>query len=737
LRVFKNMKRTVEATLDAESATQPTDLTKFFAPSSAALVGATNDLSKFGGRCFEGAIAFGFSGQIYPVNPRADHVLGRRCYPSVLDLPEAPDHVGIAVPANRVMDVLGECAARNVPFVTVYTAGFGETGTQLGVALQKEMLSFARHHRIRFMGPNCNGILSYATGFALSPTASTLATMGVGQRPGRIGIVAQSGGLGQVSVMFRAIEIGLGISHEVSCGNQADLDVVDFADHMVTDSHTDVILMAVESIPDGEKLRRVAARATAAEKPIVMLKFGRTEAGRKQSASHTGAVTGSGAVYSAAFRQFGIIEVEDCNELYQMAMLLQQRRWPKSPRAATLAVSGGHTVLLADLGSTHGIEWPEYSVDTQVKLHRLIPDFGRVDNPTDLTAAAIGSTEVFSEALQSIAADPAVDILLPIYSIHTRADLEAAAAFVRESTKAAALLWTGGCSNDRMMTPKVLVESGVPVFREATACLKAARAAADFGAFVERAKRTDTVTRPSGCNSFAARAILSAASGSSLTEREGRQLLATYGFPGLRETLATSAMAAVAAAQDIGASVALKLESPDIVHKTEAGGVRVGLAHADEVAQAYEAIVASARRYAPEARINGVVVQEMSPPGVELILGITQDPTFGPVLSVGLGGIHVEVLRDITHRLAPIGLADAQAMLRELRGFPLLTGVRGMPARDIGAIAELLVRLSWLASDLREEILELDVNPLLVREQGAGAHVLDTLIVRQPRSPAA
>jgi len=630
-----------------------------------------------------------------------------------------------------VMTVLKECAERGVPFVTVYTAGFGETGTTRGMTLQTQMVTFARHNGIRLMGPNCNGILSYANRFALSPTAFTLDKMGVPVTPGHIGVVTQSGGLGQVTVMYRAQEIGLKISHEVSCGNQSDIDVIDFAEYMVSDPNTDVILMAVESIPDGAKLRSLAARAAEYEKPIVMLKFGRTEIGRKQSLSHTGAVTGSGAVHSAAFRQFGIIEVNDCDELYQMAMLLQKRRWPQTPRAATLAVSGGHTVLLADLGSTYGIEWPEYGLETQAKLNKLIPDFGRVDNPTDLTAAAIGSANVFAEALNAIAADPAVDILLPIYSIHSRAELEIGAQFVRNTPKTAAMLWTGGCSDDPKMTPKYLVQSGVPVFREATACLKAARAAANFGAYLTRTRTGGVVERPSSMNSARARELLMVANSGALTERTSRQILAAYGFLGMQEGLATDAKTAVELGRRFGGRVVLKIESPDIAHKTEAGGIRIGLSRPDEIAQAYEHILACVYRHAPQARINGVLVQEMAPAGVELILGITQDLTFGPVVSVGLGGMHVEVLRDVSHRLAPITPDDAIAMLRELRGFSVLVGVRGMLRRDITAVVDLLVRLSWVAHDLSDQIAELDINPLLVLEEGAGARVLDALVVRK------
>jgi acetyltransferase len=708
----------------------PLDLRRFFAPSSAALVGASNDLTKFGGRCFKASLAFGFPGMIYPVNPRAAKVLDRICYPSVGDLPETPDHVGIAVPLERVMAVLADCAARKVPFVTVYTAGFAETGTQRGGALQADMVAFARRNGIRLMGPNCNGFMSFANRFALSPAASTVSILKLPRTPGPIGVIAQSGGLGQISVMYRTLELGLGVSHQVSCGNQADIDVTDFAEFMLADPHTEVILMATEGIPDGAKLRRVAEHAAECRKPIVMLKFGRTEAGCKQSASHTGAVTGSEAVHAAAFRQLGIVQVDDCSELYQMAMLLRQRRWPKSRRAATLAVSGGHSVLLADLGVSQRVEWAEYAPETQAKLKGLIPDFGRVDNPTDLTASAVGSLSVFTDALKAIAADPGIDVVVPIHSHAGRVELEACAQFVRETKKTAALLWTGGCSDDPSFTPRQLVEAGVPVFRDATPCMKAVRATMDFAAFVGMAPHRAERGRPSGTDERHARRLLAAATNRTLTERASRELLATYGFAVMRETLATSSERAVAIAENLGGRVALKIESPDIVHKTEAGGIRLGLSRPEEIATAYENIVASARRYAPKAQLNGVLVQEMAPPGLELILGASRDAIFGPVVSVGLGGIHVEVLRDISHRLAPIGWEEARAMLRELRGYPMLTGVRSLPPRDLEAVTDLLVRLSWLVHDLKDEIAELDVNPLLVLEEGRGARVLDALVVR-------
>ncbi len=706
-------------------------LEKFFSPKSAAFVGATEDVKKFGGRCFRRMLDFGYSGAIYPVNPKYKNVFGTECYPSIEALPETPDHVGIVVPAELVVGILKECVAKGVPFVTIYTSGFLEAGTERGAALQREISLIAEQSGMRIMGPNCNGFVSFVHRFCMTTTA---ALSGPPRPPGNIGIIAQSGGLGQINVMYRAHELGLGISHQVSCGNQADLDALDFAEFMVNDPHTDVILMVVESIGQGRKLARVATMAAKKEKPIVILKLGRTEAGQRAAASHTGAITGSDEVHSAAFRQFGMIRVNDCSELNQMAMLLRQRRWPRGRKGAAVAASGGHAVLFADLGANLGLEWPKYGKRTGDQLNSLLPSFGQASNPTDLTTAATGNAELFSQALHAIAEDESVDFVVPIFTANSKAEILAGSQMVESTKKTAAIFWTGKCTDSAELTAPMLVEKGVPVFRDAQQCLSAISAAAQFGTFLRRAKDSgsNSLQRPTKADPKRAEALL-VDRGNTLGERASREVLAAYGFECQGGTLVHSADEAVAAASKFGGPAVLKIESQDILHKTEAGGVKLNVSGSDAVADSYRDIVESACKYDPKARISGVSVHEMAPPGVELIVGVSSDPTFGPIISAGIGGIHVEVLRDIAHRVAPIDESQALDMLHELRAFPILEGVRGMPPCDIEAIVATIVRLSWFAHDLRSLISEVDINPLCVLEKGHGVSILDAMIVLHPK----
>lgn len=703
------------------------NLERFFNPRSAAFVGATEDLRKFGGRCFRRMVDFGFAGEIYAVNPKYTELFGRKCVASIADLPETPDHVGIVVPAPHVAGILKECGARGVPFATVYTSGFKEVGTDAGRALEETLREAARAGHVRFMGPNCNGFVSFTHNFCMTTTAALL-----GPRPpaGSIGVIAQSGGLGQVNVMMRAQELGLGISHQVSCGNQADLDVLDFADFMVSDPNTDVILMVVEAIGDGEKFAAVARRAAEAEKPIAVLKLGRTEAGRQAAASHTGAVTGSDDVHSAAFRQYGVIRVDDCEDLNAVAMMLRQRRWPKSRRAAAVAASGGHSVLFADLGAALGIEWPVLGGATAERLGSLLPAFGTPSNPVDLTAGTTGDVRIYSEALKAVADDDSMDFVVPILTINKAPEVEAAAALVEATEKPAAILWTGRCSDDPALTAAVVAARGVPVFRDAYRCLRTVALAMDYGAFLRAFRAGGGTERPAGADAGAARAALKLSEARSLGERASRQVLAAYGFEPPGGGLAQTAEQAVELARGFAGPAVLKIESPDIQHKTEAGGVRLNLRGDAEIATAFREIVDATEAHDPVARIDGVSVQEMVAPGVEMILGVSCDATFGPVVSVGLGGIHVEVLHDIAHRIAPVGPREAEAMLRELRGFPILEGVRGAEPSDIAALVAAIVRVSWLAHDLKDEIAELDINPLRVMPRGQGVRLLDALIVR-------
>ncbi len=705
-----------------------TDLTRLFAPRSAALVGATDHPTSFGGRVFQQMTGFGYPGKIYPVNPRLKEINGLPCYPSLKDLPETPDHVGIIVSVQRVFDVLADCAAIGVPFATVYTAGFSESGTSEGRERQARLAAFAKSSGMRIMGPNCNGVINFVDAFAM---ASTAAIKGPRAPAGNIGVVSHSGGLGQITIMWRAQEIGLGISYEASCGNEADLDALDFVRFMLRSAATDVVLLAVEAIKDGAKFKEVAREAAEREKPIVVLKFGRTEAGGRAAASHTGAVAGNDAIVDAVFRQFGLIRVDECDQLYETAVLLRRRRWPGGRGAAAVSPTGGNIVQLADVGARFGLEWPPYSEATQAALAPLLPGYGKVGNPTDMTSVATGEQGLYRQALETIAADENVHVVVPIYASISKRDLQRGADFVSGCDKPAAMLWIGGCSDDPSFTRRDFVKAGVTVYRDATPCMRAFRAAIDFGEYVKAHKSGATnPERPPGLDREAAAARLKAA-GSKLTEREAKALLAEYGFPVTNERLATSADEAAAHARVIGGPVALKIDSPDIAHKTEAGAIRLGVEGDDRVRAAFSEVMSAARLYAPQAALNGVLVQAMAPKGVELMLGVVGDPVFGPIVAVGLGGIYVEVLKDVAYRAAPVTSRQAAEMVGELRSTKLLDGVRGMAPRDKETLIDLIVRLSWFAHDFRDDVAELDLNPVTVLERGAGARIVDALVVRR------
>ncbi|MBY0271323.1 MAG: acetate--CoA ligase family protein [Burkholderiales bacterium] len=698
--------------------------TRFYSPQSVAVVGATDDTRRFGGRLMRQIAKFGYGGRILPVNPRLTELNGLKCYPSVSALPETPDHVGVVIAADRVIDVLRDCHAIGVQCATVFTAGFAETGTEQGQKLQDELLRFTRETGLRVMGPNCNGPVNFIDRFSFS---AGYAVSSLSEPPGNVGLVSQSGGLGQTNVMWRAIKAGVHMSYQASCGNEADLTVVDFARFMLEGKETDVVMMALEAIRDGKAFMDLAQYAADREKPLIVLKFGITDAGKQAAASHTGAITGSDEVFSAVCKQYGVIRAQDCNELYEQAIVLRNRKLPKGRRAASMSLSGGNVVQMADVGTHLGLSWHHYTATTDKRLGELIPGYGKVGNPTDMTSLATGQPEIFRKAMEIISEDDNVDVMIPVFTFAPRADLEHAARLSRDAAKPLVMLVTGGCHDDQSLTVDSLVAMGAAAYRNTVDTLRYVRTAIAYREFLEARRAQAPLQRPQGMDQSAVAKALGASGERTLTEREAKSLLAQYGLPVPKELLATSADEAAAHARSINGPVALKIESADIAHKTEAGAIRLGLSGEAAVRQGYEEVHAAALRYKPDANIAGVLVQEMVPRGVEMMLGIVRDPVFGPLIAVGFGGIYVEVLRDITFRVPPVDAPTAREMLGELRGYRILEGVRGMAPADIEALVDCIVRLSWLAHDHGAQIRELDINPLTVPAKGA--KVVDALLV--------
>ena len=706
------------------------DLSRFFAPRAVALLGASEDQTKFGGRCMRQLIDFGYPGPIYPVNPNRSEIFGLKAYPSLADVPTVPDHVGILLPAQAVPTAIAQCVARGVPFATVFSSGFGESATEAGSALQQQIVQTARAGGLRLMGPNCNGLISFVDAFALTATA---AINGPRRPAGELAVFGQSGGATQVNTMWRAQQLGLGISYQASCGNAADIGLLDFAAFALEHAGTRAVLLLAERLPGIDTLRAVAGRAAELDKPILMVKAGRSAIGRRAAASHTGAVTGEDEVCDAALAQLGILRVDDSKDLYEAAMLLRRGRRPRGRRVAAMSISGGNLVQLSDLAALQGLQWPAYAEETTARLNALMPAFGAVSNPTDLTGgAAMAGDDALARAARIVLEDPAVDTMIPVFTLARAAEIRAVAAMSEASDKPVAMLWTGAATDDPTLTPESLVAAGHAVYRDAIPCAKAVRLAADWAAHLARRARP-APARPAGFDADAARALLAAAGGP-LAEHRSKDLLAACGIEVPRERLAATAAEAIAAAREFGGPVALKIQSADIPHKTEAGGVRLGVSGDEAVRAAFDDVLAAAHAFAPAARIDGVLVQPMAPPAPEMIAGILHDPSFGPVVAFGLGGIHVEILKDVAFLLPPFDADAAREALLGLRSIALLQGARGAPAADLDAFADLLVRVGWMAADLGDAIAEVDLNPVRVLPRGQGVRILDALVV--PRTAA-
>lgn len=708
-----------------------TDLKRFFNPRSIAIIGASTDIRTINGKPLHYLQRHGFQGRLFPVNPKYSEITGLACYPDIQSIDADIDLALIVVNCKLVPAMLAQCAAKQVPFVTIFSSGFAEAGEQ-GRRAQREVAELAAKSGIRICGPNCQGGVDL---FHPTAAAFSAALDPAPFQPGPVGFVTQSGALGY-SIFNMAQESGIGFSYVVSTGNEMDLDAADFMDFMLDDENTRMVFAYLEGIRDGAKFMRLADKALAAGKPLAVLKVGRSETGSRAAASHTAALTGSDEVVDAFFRQKGIIRVDDVQGFIDLAKALKgTARIPRGRGLGIVSISGGGGVLCADTAEECGLQVAALQPQTSAEIARNIPPFGSPVNPVDVTAQAINTAEGFANVIQAMLADPGVDGLVVVVTmIVGEPGLRMARDLVRLSRKAAkpiVVAWTAG---PRLMEAPfaVLNAAGVPLYQSPVRAVKALAQLMHYGAGRRDRLASEIESQPPAADvpplPQALRELLSG-SRRTLSERQSKQLLGAFGVATSRELLARSREEALAAAEKIGFPVAMKVDSPDILHKTEADAVRLGVPDPDRLAAAFDEILKNARSHHPAARINGVLVQEMVPAGVEVIVGMNRDPQFGPVLMFGLGGIFVEILKDVALRIAPIAREEAVRMIQGVRGYPLLTGARGRSKADIAALAETLVKVSRMAMALGPRLEQLDINPLVVLPQGSGVKVADALVI--------
>lgn len=705
-------------------------LDELFLPQSIAVIGASNRLGTVGHSLFQNLLRSQYRGVVYPVNPSWKSVDGVRCYPNVGDIPEAPDLGVVIVPAPIVQNVVHDLGRAGARGVVVISAGFREVGGE-GAQLEEKLIAEARRYSMSLVGPNCFGVIN------TDPTIGLNATFSEKLPPrGRIAFISQSGALCAGILQF-GLSQRIGFSRFVSMGNRAGVDENDLLASMAADPATSVILLYVESLADGRRFLETAHRVTE-EKPVLVIKSGRSAAGERAARSHTGSLAQSSQdrLFDALFEQSGVIRAESIGELFRMAKVFGAGLQLHGPRLAILTNSGGPGIVAADACARRGIDLPALSPPVVRRLKRRFSPSASIANPMDMTAD--GTPALYTYALRTLLGSRDVDATLVISTpTGTMTAEEVATGIIagKESSHKPVVACFFGL-DDLSSAVTHLEEAGIPTF---TFPEDAVQGFSGLTRYQEWRERPRTRVRAFTVDRAAARAAIRKAREAGLTvlpEYRSRSLLEAYGIRFPAHGRASDAEEGVAVAEKIGYPVVLKVASVDISHKTDVGGVAVGLRDAAAVRTAFAAMEASLAEKAPTARIEGFELEHQVPGGPEVLIGLQRDPHFGPVLVFGLGGIYVEALQDVTFRLAPMVTLSARSMVSSVRGFPVLQGMRGGPPGDLPALYEAIERVSQLATDL-PEVSELDINPMIVRPQGDGVVAVDARVVLGPPSKAA
>ena len=688
-------------------------------PRSVAIIGASDTESRIGGRPIHSMKGRGFKGKIYPVNPKWETIQGLEAYGSIRDIPEAVDCAIIAVPANVAVDAIRECADHGAKSAVVFSSGFAELDEN-GAKAQDEVSAVARESGMRLIGPNCLGVFNiseswYGT-FANAPGMIRLP-------PGPAGIVSQSGAYGSHVFMVSQLR-GVGANYWVTTGNESDVDVAEVIEYYAQAPDVKVIIAYAEGMTDADRICNALELAREAEKPVIFMKVGQTDVGAAAAASHTASLAGADAIYEALFRQYGVYRAETTEELVDVAYACQFGRFPAGPRVSLQSISGGVGVQMADAAVKRGLDVVPLPEGTQKKLKKLIPYAG-VRNPVDFTAMALVDPELMQQNI-SLTIDEADYDSHIIYltsvpaSPFTRASCEEIFGNIRNKYPDEVMIMSLIGPPDVVGLYEAL---DYPCIEDPSLAVRAMAALTHFGEVFERGRPDRPPAAAPGALPAPKRPV---------AEHEAKRILASAGIDGTRDLLVQSADDAVRAWKELGGAVVMKIASPDIQHKTEVGGVLLDVNGESAVAEGFDALIERVSSAKPDAAIDGVIVAEMISGGVETVMGVVRDPVFGPAVMFGLGGVLVEVLKDVTFRLAPFGIDEARRMIDEIQGRPILDGVRGAPPASVDALAEALARLSVFAHENADTVESIDVNPFIVLPDRAVA--VDALIV--PREDA-
>jgi acetyltransferase len=698
-------------------------LDTLFSPQSVAVIGATDSQGKLGYAILQNIIKSGFKGRIYPVNPGKEKILGLICYKNLNAVKEKIELAVIVIPGKSVLNLLESCGKQGVGSAIVISAGFRETGHD-GLMAERKITDIAQKCRMRILGPNCLGVID-----ALTPMNATFAA-GMPRR-GKIAFMSQSGAL-CASIVDIALAEGVGFSHFVSLGNKADLDEIDFLEAWTDDPEAKVVMAYLEGITHGTRFIEIAQRFTKS-KPIVIVKSGVTNGGSRAVSSHTGTLAGSEQAYEAAFKQAGVLRAGSVSELFDLSIALARQPLPPNENVAVMTNAGGPGIMATDALERIGLTLAPLTKETMGRLREVLPAAASVLNPVDVLGDA--TTERFRSALQLVSADPNVGALIVILAPTFTTNMDELAQVVADAASHINIPLLACFMGEATIqgAVKILINNHVPNYLIPERAVKALKAMVDYRRWQERPLpefKTFDADRQRVAKIFQQ---VRTEGRLKIGDADARSVMEAYSIPVPASKLCKTAEEAAAFAEEIGYPVVMKIASPDILHKTDIGGVRLNIQSGGDVRDSFDLLTFRARRYMPDAEIWGCQVQQQVRGGVEVIIGMNRDPQFGPLVMFGLGGVYVETLHDVAFRIPPFSLEEAKKMMQETRSFNLLRGVRGQAQSDIEALADTLLRVSQLVTQF-QEIVEMDINPLIVFEKGKGVMSVDARLVLASQS---